>query len=58
MDRAVLWLVYVEQMSHRETAAILGLKEKSIKVIAFRARNKAKELFEMEGWGVAHETDR
>jgi len=58
VDRAVLWLAYVEQMRHRETAAILGLKEKSIKVIAFRARNKAKELFEKEGWGAAHETDR
>jgi DNA-directed RNA polymerase specialized sigma24 family protein len=36
-------------------SSILGLKEKSIKVILFRARAKARNLFREVGWGVAHE---
>ena len=55
LDRAILWLAHVEQLSHREMAAILGLKEKSIKVILFRARAKARDLFEKAGLGVSHE---
>src|ERR1700730_10418809 len=35
-DRAVLWLAHVEGFSHREIAAIFGLKETSLKVILFR----------------------
>src|SRR5215472_6668423 len=54
-DRAVLWLSHVEQLSHRETAAILGMKEKSIKAILFRARAKARDLFEKAGWRVPRE---
>ena len=56
LDQAVLWLAHVEQMSHRETAEILGLKEQSIKVILFRARARARQLFEQAGFGAtAHE---
>jgi RNA polymerase sigma-70 factor (ECF subfamily) len=55
LDRAVLWLAHVEQLSHRETAAILGMKEKSIRVILFRARSKARDLFEKAGLGTSHE---
>src|SRR5215469_3677484 len=55
LDRAVLWLAHVEQLSHRETAAILSMKEKSIRVILFRARAKARDLFEKAGLGVPHE---
>lgn len=54
-DRAVLWLAHVEQLSHREIGGILRLKEKSVKVILFRAREKAKELLQAAGWGLAHE---
>jgi RNA polymerase sigma-70 factor (ECF subfamily) len=54
-DRAVLWLAHVEELSHREIAAVLGLKEKSLKVILFRARDRAKELLEQAGWGRGHE---
>jgi RNA polymerase sigma-70 factor (ECF subfamily) len=54
-DRAALWLAHVEGLSHREIAAILGLKEKSLKVILFRARARAKDLLEKAGWGMAHE---
>lgn len=54
LDRAVLWLAHVEQLSHREIASVLGMKEKSIKVILFRARTKARDLFEKAGLGVPH----
>ncbi len=55
LDRAALWLAHVEQLSHREMAAILELKEKSIKVILFRARARARDLLEKAGIGVPHE---
>ncbi len=45
----------LEELSHREIAAVLGVKEKSVRVIVFRAREKAKTLFEKAGLGVAHE---
>ena len=51
LDRATLWLAHVEQLSHREMAEILGLKEQSIKVILFRARGRAREMFEQAGFG-------
>jgi RNA polymerase sigma-70 factor (ECF subfamily) len=54
-ERAVLWLAHVEEMDHREIAAILGVREKSVRVMVFRAREKAKELLQKAGFGVAHE---
>ena len=51
LDQAVLWLGHVEQMSHREMAEILRLKERSIRVILFRARARARELFQQAGFG-------
>jgi RNA polymerase sigma-70 factor, ECF subfamily len=37
-ERALLWLAYVEGFDHSEIASTLGLKEKSIRVLLFRAR--------------------
>jgi RNA polymerase sigma-70 factor, ECF subfamily len=54
-ERAVLWLAHVEELSHREISVVLGVKEKSVRVIVFRAREKAKQLLEKAGMGVAHE---
>lgn len=54
-ERAVLWLAHVEELSHREIASVLDVKEKSVRVIVFRARGKAKELLEKAGLGVVHE---
>lgn len=54
-ERAVLWLAHVEELSHREIGAILSVKEKSVRVLVFRAREKAKDLLEKAGFGVAHE---
>jgi RNA polymerase sigma-70 factor (ECF subfamily) len=54
-ERAVLWLAHVEELTHREIGAVLGVKERSVRVIVFRAREKAKRLLERAGVGVAHE---
>jgi RNA polymerase sigma-70 factor (ECF subfamily) len=35
-----LWLAYFEGFDHGEIAAALGLREKSVRVLLFRARRK------------------
>ena len=54
-ERAVLWLAHVEELSHKEIGAILSVKEQSVKVIVFRAREKAKWLLEKAGFRGSHE---
>lgn len=54
-ERAVLWLAHVEELSHREIASVLGVKEKSVRVIVFRAREKARLVLENAGFGEVHE---
>lgn len=54
-ERAVLWLAHVEELSHKEIGAILGVKEKSVRVLVFRAREKAKHLLEGAGFRGTHE---
>jgi RNA polymerase sigma-70 factor, ECF subfamily len=54
-ERAVLWMAHVEEISHKDIGAVLGVKEKSVRVIVFRAREKAKALLQKAGLGVAHE---
>jgi len=44
LDRQLLWLAYAEGASHREIAAALGLRERSIRVLLSRARAKLAEL--------------
>lgn len=39
-EQALLWLAYVEGFDHGEIAAALGLREKSVRVLLFRARRK------------------
>jgi RNA polymerase sigma-70 factor (ECF subfamily) len=43
-DRELLWLAYVEGMSHAEIAMITGLNEPSIRPLLFHARRKAAGL--------------
>ncbi|MGE5323083.1 MAG: RNA polymerase sigma factor [Actinomycetota bacterium] len=54
-ERAVLWLAHVEELSHREISAILAVKEKSVRVMVFRAREKAKGLLQGAGFRGTHE---
>jgi RNA polymerase sigma-70 factor (ECF subfamily) len=43
-ERELLWLAYVEGMSHAEIAASTGLNALSIRLLLFRARGKAAGL--------------
>jgi RNA polymerase sigma-70 factor (ECF subfamily) len=54
-ERALLWLAYVEGEGHREIAEILGLKEKSVKVLLFRARRKMETILTSHGFEASHE---
>jgi RNA polymerase sigma-70 factor, ECF subfamily len=54
-ERAILWLAHVEEMSHKEIGGILGVKEKSVRVMVFRAREKAKDLLQKAGFRGSHE---
>lgn len=47
-DRQLMWLAYVEEASHREIAATLGLRERSIRVMLSRAREKLTKLLRGE----------
>jgi len=48
-ERALLWLAYVEEESHEEIAASLGLGRRSIKVLLFRARRRLRDLLKSQG---------
>src|SRR3984957_18991855 len=43
-ERSMLWLAYAEGASHREIAAVLGLRPASLKPLLFRARRKLAAL--------------
>lgn len=43
-ERELLWLAYVEGMTHEEIAATIGLRPLSVKILLFRARKKAAQL--------------
>jgi RNA polymerase sigma factor (sigma-70 family) len=50
---SLLWLAYVEGYEHREIAQILKLKERSVKVLLFRAKHKLIE--ECQRMGITSE---
>lgn len=54
-ERALLWLAYVEGAGHREIAAILQLKEASVKVLLFRARRKMEAILKEHGFEESHD---
>jgi RNA polymerase sigma-70 factor, ECF subfamily len=43
-ERALMWLAYVEGFDHREIAATLGLRERSVRVLLHRVRHKLTAL--------------
>ena len=49
VDRALLWLAYVEGFDHSEIAAALRLKDKSVRVLLFRARKKLARILGRRG---------
>ena len=48
-ERALLWFAHVEEVEHREIARSVGVKEKSVKVLLFRARKKLAALVQQKG---------
>jgi RNA polymerase sigma-70 factor, ECF subfamily len=50
-EQLLLWLAYVEGFEHREIAGALRLKEKSVRVVLFRARKKLARTLEEAGLG-------
>jgi RNA polymerase sigma-70 factor, ECF subfamily len=50
-EQLLLWLAYVEGFEHREIAAAMGLREKSVRVLLFRARKKLAHTLESAGLG-------
>ena len=49
-ERAILWLAHVEELSHREIGAVLGVKERSVRVMVYRARERARSLLQQAGF--------
>ena len=49
-ERALLWLAYVEGADHREIGEILNVKEKSVRVLLFRARRRMEQLLTEHGF--------
>jgi len=43
-ERALMWLAHVEEVSHREIASALGLRERSVRVLLSRARRRLADL--------------
>ena len=50
-EQLLLWLAYVEGYEHREIATALRKKEKSVRVLLFRARRKLAGRLESAGLG-------
>ena len=50
-QRTLLWLAYVEEFDHREIAAVTGIKEKSVRVLLFRARQTLARILTRAGFG-------
>ena len=47
--RELLWLAYVEGMTHREIAQVTGLNTMSVRIMLLRARREAAGLLEPKG---------
>jgi len=50
-ERELLWLAYVEGNEHKEIARMLGLNDKSIRVLLFRARRRLANLLRVGSEG-------
>jgi len=48
-ERALLWLAYVEGYAHTEIAQALDLREKSIRVLLYRARRNLERILRQNG---------
>jgi RNA polymerase sigma-70 factor, ECF subfamily len=51
LERALLWLAYVEEAHHSEIAEALQIREKSVRVVLYRARQRLEALLRQVGLG-------
>ena len=51
-ERTLLWLAYVEEMTHAEIAQALEVKTESVKVLLLRARRRLAAKLEKHGLGL------
>jgi RNA polymerase sigma-70 factor (ECF subfamily) len=49
-EQTLLWLAYVEGFKHQEIARTLNLKEKSVRVLLFRARKRLADVLRLRGF--------
>lgn len=47
--RQLLWLAYMEEMTHREIAEVTGLNVMSVRILLLRARREARALVASKG---------
>jgi RNA polymerase sigma-70 factor (ECF subfamily) len=47
--RQLLWLAYIEGMTHREIAAVTALNVMSVRILLLRARREAQAMFAPKG---------
>jgi RNA polymerase sigma-70 factor (ECF subfamily) len=47
--RQLLWLAYMEELTHREIAAATGLNEMSVRILLHRARREARTQLASQG---------
>ena len=52
--REALFLVYFEGLSHAETAAVMGKREKQVADLIYRGKNALRKRLEQEGITDAH----
>jgi RNA polymerase sigma-70 factor (ECF subfamily) len=50
-QQALLWLAYVEGFDHREIASTLQLRERSVRVLLYRARKRMAGILTTHGFG-------
>ena len=50
-EQTLLWLAYVEGFDHKEIADALKIREKSVRVLLFRARRKMADILVDQGLG-------
>lgn len=50
-QQALLWLAYVEGFGHHEIGEIMGLREKSVRVVLLRARRQFAGMLNRAGFG-------
>ena len=48
-ERSLVWLAYVEGYSHKEIAVVLHIREKSVRVLLFRAKRRMAQALDRLG---------